>query len=124
MVQAGGQHGDRDGALAAKDQRDPPVGEDPPALAGGLAEHPEHGLEVVRPALLAVRPPPHHRQVTVVDDAHAGLGQPPQQPGPAQHGWRPLLPGPVGGGAGRDTEHAELAGHAAEPSTTGRLGGR
>jgi hypothetical protein len=111
LVQEGGDDGDRDGALAAEDQRHPPVGKDPADVHGGLAEHPEHGMEVVRPALLVVGPPPHHRQVAVVHDAHAGRGQPVQQPGATQRGGRLLLAGPVRGGAGRDAEQAELTDH-------------
>jgi hypothetical protein len=43
-------------------------------------------LEVVGPALVRVGPPPHHGQVAVVRDAHAGRGQPLGQSGSAQRG--------------------------------------
>jgi hypothetical protein len=75
-VQECGHHRDGDAAFAAQHQRDPSVGEDLAHPHAGLAEHTEYGLEIVGPALVRVGPPPHHRQVAIVRDAHAGRGQP------------------------------------------------
>jgi hypothetical protein len=93
-IQECGHHRDGEVAFAAQDQRDPSVGEDLARPPAGLAEHAEHRLEVVGPALVRVGPPPHHGQVAVVRDAHAGRGQPLGQSGSAQRGRRLLLPRP------------------------------
>jgi hypothetical protein len=89
----GGQHRESDAAVAPQHQRDPGVGEDLAHAPAGLAEHVEHGLAVVGPALVRVGSPPHHRQVAVVRDGHAGRRQPLGQSGSAQRGRRLLLPG-------------------------------
>jgi hypothetical protein len=107
----GGDDGDRDAAFAAQHQRDPSVGNDLAHPPAGLVEHAEHGSEVVGPALVTIWPPPHHRQVAIVHDRRAGRRQPLGQPGSAQRGGRLLLPRPVRGGAGGDTEQAELTDH-------------
>jgi hypothetical protein len=106
-----GHHRDGDAAFAAQHQRDPSVGEDLARPPPGLAEHADHGPEVVGPALDRVGPPAHHRQVAVVHDVPPGRGQPLGQSGPAQGGRGPLLARPVRGRAGGDTEQAELTHH-------------
>ena len=90
-VQDCGHDRNGDAAFAAQHQRDPSVGQDLGHTPAGLVEHAEHGLEVVEPSLVRVWPPPHHGQVTVVRDAHAGCGQPLGQSGSAQRGRRLLL---------------------------------
>jgi hypothetical protein len=71
-----GQHSERDRAVAAEHQRQPPVGPDRGHLARDLLGHGDDPLQVAQPADRRYRPERRRGQVTPVLDVQPGLAQP------------------------------------------------
>ena len=104
-----GQDAERDGAVTAQHQGQPPVRADRRHFARHRLGHRHHPVQVTQPVDRLHRPEWRGRKIAAVLDIQAGLAQAIDQPGSAPCGRSLLLPRIMRARAGRDAEYAHPA---------------
>ena len=101
-----GQHAERDGAVAAQDQRQPPVGADRRHLARDPLGHLDDPVEIAQAVDRQHRTVRRRGEITAVFDIQASRAQLADQPGGPPRGRGLFLPGIVRTRAGRNPQDA------------------
>jgi len=100
-----GDHAQRDRAIAACHQRQPPGVELAGDRAGHLARHRDHGRQVAGGGMVVVHGKRGDRQVPGVADGDPGRAQPVHQASRAQRRRRTILPGVMRTRTARHPDH-------------------
>src|SRR5256885_4316902 len=107
MAQQSGHDAERDGAIAAKHDRDQLALDRSLDGVGDLAGDLDHLRLALTLALDPIWRKADHREIAQVLEFEAGFSQRAHQPGCPQRGRCPFLPGAMGTGTGRDADQPE-----------------